>query len=116
MIFVKEENRYKGVYAQTDLGEGWIVCDLLANGKLILEPTRTSIQVNEALHVEDEIGGCINHSCQPSCKVTTFFVIALRDIKKGEEITFDYNQNEDALANPFECSCCGKIIRGKNHE
>ena len=116
MIFVKEENRYKGVYAQADLGEGWIVCDLLANGKLTLEPTRTSIQVNEALHVEDEIGGCINHSCQPSCKVTTFFVIALRDIKKGEEITFDYNQNEDTLANPFECSCCGKTIRGKNYE
>ena len=115
MIYIKNNKGYKSVCAHTDLQEGWVVHDL-TNGELVSEPTRTSIQIDEKSHVEDEVGGCINHSCQPSCKVNTFFVIALRDIKKGEEITFDYNQNEDTLASPFECGCCSKTIKGKNYE
>jgi hypothetical protein len=43
-------------------------------------------------------------------------LISLRGIKAGEEVTFDYNQNEDKLANPFVCQCCGTLIQGKQFE
>ena len=115
MLYIKEEEGYKGVHARKPLSKGWVLWDL-TNGKVVREPTRTSIQVSEGFHVEDEIGSRINHSCQPSCKINAFFVIALRDIKEGEEITFDYNKNEDIIASPFKCNCCGKMILGRKHE
>lgn len=115
ILYVKEEGGYKGVYTRRDIGEGSIVADLV-DGKLIQKPTRTSIQVGQGFHVEDEIGSCINHSCQPSCEIRSFLVIALRDIGEDEEVTFDYNESEDEIASPFKCECCGKMILGKNHE
>ena len=114
-IHIKEEGGYKGVFASRDIVKGLVLCDL-THGWLVKEPTRTSIQNSETIHVEHEIGGCINHSCHPSCRISSFFVVALRDIKEGEEITFDYNKNEDVIASPFECNCCGKMILGRKHE
>lgn len=57
----------------------------------------------------------INHSCNPNTSVrgkVTF--VALRDILKGEEVTFDYSISEDSSWK-MHCSCgekcCRKIIR-----
>lgn len=56
----------------------------------------------------------INHSCSPNCYVDLFghhiWVIASRDIRKGEELTYDYNT--DGVAG-IPCRCrpgCKKII------
>jgi uncharacterized protein len=57
----------------------------------------------------------LNHSCNPNMGVkgkVTF--IALRKIKKGEEVTFDYSISEDSSWE-MKCNCgsknCRKIIR-----
>lgn len=117
----------KGVYSLRDIREGEVVleiddshvvsdpskltkeqneydCDYLANGKVILmqEPEKY-----------------INHSCEPSTYVKTTDgirkVIAMRDIKAGEEITYDYSMNGDNEGT-FECHCqsrkCRKIYNG----
>ena len=76
-------------------------------------PTRTSIQIGPSLHVEDSVGKYINHACNPTCKVEGANVVALKDLDKGAEITFNYNENEDRLASPFKCGCCGNEIRGR---
>ena len=115
MLYIKNDAGYKGVYSRISCAANTKLYSL-ESGKLTKMPTRTSIQVGEGLHVEDEVGGCINHSCSPSCLIQDLFVIALRDIKVGEEITFDYNKNEKRLASPFKCNCCGKMIRGKDYE
>ncbi|MDX1901790.1 MAG: SET domain-containing protein [Gammaproteobacteria bacterium] len=85
------------------------------HGEILDHPTRTSVQIGEHEHIEDEIAGAVNHACSPSAKVdrATRSFITVRDIKKGEEITFDYRENEDTLANPFVCSCCQTEITGK---
>jgi SET domain-containing protein len=57
----------------------------------------------------------INHSCNPSCAFLykSASLIALRDIKKGEEITFDYSANENTEF-VLNCRCqslsCRKLI------
>jgi len=55
----------------------------------------------------------INHSCNPSSiirgKVT---VVALRNLKKGEEITADYSLNEADIFWKFKCHCHEKNCRG----
>lgn len=38
----------------------------------------------------------LNHSCEPNCGVKDLFkIVAMRDINKGEEITWDYEMTED---------------------
>jgi SET domain-containing protein len=56
----------------------------------------------------------INHSCHPNCYVDVvgrhIWILASRDIRKGEELTYDYNT--DGVAG-IPCRCrprCTKII------
>jgi len=100
-----------GVFTNNRIKVGDVVWDL-GRGEPRFTPTRTSIQVGDKLHVEDSIGAFINHDCKPSCKVVGTKVIAVLDMGVGDEITFDYSQNEDEMASPFVCRCCGKLIKG----
>lgn len=102
-----------GVFAKCDFRKGAHLFTM--RGEILNHPTRTSVQVGKHEHIEDEIAGAVNHACSPSARVdrATRSFISVRDIKKGEEITFDYRENEDTLANPFICSCCQEKITGK---
>lgn len=64
---------------------------------------------------ELEKTGVFNHSCEPNCGFAgTLRLVAIRDIKKGEELVFDYAFSE-SFVEPFECKCgspnCRKIIK-----
>ncbi len=57
----------------------------------------------------------INHSCEPNCYAECeghrIFIYALRDIERGEELTYDYQlvcETDEALT----CSCGSKSCRG----
>lgn len=60
-----------------------------------------------------------NHSCEPNCEVVNeedrLFMYALRDISKGEELSFDYGYDiEHFMEHPCRCgsaSCVGYIVR-----
>ncbi len=60
----------------------------------------------------------INHSCAPNCEAewdeSRIFINALRDIKEGEELTFNYNYDlEDYKDHPCRCgtpACVGFIV------
>ena len=61
----------------------------------------------------------VNHSCNPNCYVRygDFALIALRDINKGEELSYNYCTTEEDLEQfSFPCSCgaetCIKEVRG----
>lgn len=102
-----------GVFVNSDVKKGKILFKM--RGKIKDHPTRTSVQVGRDQHIEDTLAGHINHNCTPNAKVNRKmrYFVSLRDIKKGEEITFDYNVNEDCMASPFKCECCGNTITGK---
>ena len=62
----------------------------------------------------------INHSCDPNCEVTgqglKLWISAIRDIKKGEELSYDYGFSFDKDYKQFPCkcgkkSCVGYIVR-----
>ena len=62
----------------------------------------------------------INHSCSPNCEVDgkglKLWIYALQDIKKGEELSYDYGFGYDENYKDFVCkcrakSCCGYIVR-----
>ena len=62
----------------------------------------------------------INHSCNPNCEVTgtglKVWVHAIKNIKKGEEFSYDYgfSYDDDYKNYPCRCrskNCCGYIVR-----
>lgn len=60
----------------------------------------------------------VNHSCEPNCGLRgEITCVAMRDIKKGEEITQDYGLLDDSDYE-LECTCgtdnCRKIITGRD--
>ena len=100
-----------GVFSMREFRTGEVVLEL--SGEILTAPTRTSIQMGESLHVEDDIGSFINHSGSPTCRIDGAKVVAIKNINKDEEITFNYSDNEDVLAAPFVCSETGEYISGK---
>ncbi|XAR62849.1 Histone-lysine N-methyltransferase [Bertholletia excelsa] len=66
------------------------------------------------------LGRFINHSCEPNCRTEKWMVngevciglFALRDMKKGEEVTFDYNYVRVFGAAAKKCACGSSQCRG----
>ncbi|MCX6902363.1 MAG: SET domain-containing protein-lysine N-methyltransferase [Verrucomicrobia bacterium] len=60
----------------------------------------------------------LNHSCSPNCEAELIegkiWIVACRDIKAGEEVTFDYGYDlEDYREHPCQCGspqCVGYIV------
>lgn len=108
---VVDNGGFKLVRVTEDVAEGELVW--LLDGPIVTTPTRTSIHVGAGIHVEDEVGGCVNHSCDPTCEVRDGALYALADMSKGTEVTFDYTASEAGpLASPFTCHACGGLLDG----
>jgi SET domain-containing protein len=60
------------------------------------------------------VAAFVNHSCKPNCETDQIrgkmWVIALRDIEAGEELTYDYNLYDGEDDAP--CLCGAKRCRG----
>jgi len=66
----------------------------------------------------------INHSCDPNCHVEkttrTIWIVASRDIRVGEELTYNYGYElTDTLPHSCTCgaaNCCGSMVAPKYQE
>jgi SET domain-containing protein len=76
------------------------------------------VWVNDDIAIDGAIGGnetaFINHSCEPNAYMRSapgnkVIFFALRDIRKGEEITIDYRDPE----HPEVCRCGARKCRSK---
>ncbi len=60
----------------------------------------------------------INHSCDPNCQTeqfgNTIWIVSIKDIQAGEELTYNYGYEvDDTPAEPCHCgahNCCGYIL------
>lgn len=70
-------------------------------------PTYQTIQVDQHIHVLDCVFANMNHSCDPNTFIDThtLSLIAERDIKAEEELTFSYFTTEWRMDKPFKCEC-----------
>jgi len=143
LYIVKKNKYGNGLFADVDIPAGAVVVNLLKNCTWRDQPNRTSIQlgnkhmdhpiggyVNHHCEPTTRLALALrslngeHHMVPPfvGVKGTLASIIyseahpvlyAIDDIKKGQEITIDYNLSEDKLANPFKCACHGKRIRGR---
>lgn len=113
----------KGVYSLKDFNKGEIVLEI--DDSDVVTEDRELTQEDFEFHC-DYIGDgkavlmkspevYINHSCNPSTYVKTIDgirkVVAMRDIRKGDEITYDYSIN-GYNDGEFECNCGSDNCRG----
>ena len=58
----------------------------------------------------------INHSCDPTCEVLgkglKIWIYAMKDIKKGEELSYDYGFSFDKDFRQYPCRCGSKNCVG----
>ena len=62
------------------------------------------------------IARLINHSCNPNCEVfgegLKVWVYAMKDIRKGDELSYDYGFSYDENFRQFPCNCRSKKCVG----
>lgn len=114
----------RGLFAKSNFDEGDIITML--EGNTLPYATRTSIQIGQNKHLESWEGGMMNHHCNPNCRIVVgtwqditlkldgvgIKVQAIKNIREGDELTFDYETTEQTLSNPFNCRCHNRTITG----
>lgn len=130
-FIVKEtEKKGRGCYAAKDIPKGTQIIEY--KGKIISKAVSEKIEVkhkakgelwiftlNDAYDIDASRQGnearFINHSCETNCEAVNYddeevWIEATRDIKKGDELSYNYGFDEpDAY---FPCFCGSKNCRG----
>jgi uncharacterized protein len=117
----------RGLFAKEPTAQGEIV--VVKGGYVMTTDQRnkvskymgpSDIQIAEDLHSgpttpKDREGGMmhLNHSCEPNLGLQGQIVfVALRDISKDEELTFDYAMTDDDPHDDMQCHCGASSCRG----
>jgi len=127
----------KGVFALAPIAKGEVIIEY--KGEVISwpealrrhphdpsDPNHTfyfELETGDA--IDAKVGGnaarWINHACKPNCEADEIdgrvFIKALRTLKPGEELFYDYGLSIDApytakLKKEYECRCGAKNCRG----
>ena len=86
-----------------------------ASGHLLPYRCRHTRQLAHGIHVYDpRFCGLLRHSCDPNIflDMSELWLWALKDIKKGDQLTMDYATTEDTLMRQFACQCGSFDCRG----
>jgi hypothetical protein len=115
----------KGIFARLSYPDSALIGEI--TGEVIDDANYGSdycFEIGDGLHLEPVAPfRFVNHSCEPNCEFDYLqcsdhpgqeqrkrvFLFALRDIKKGEELTIDYNWT---AANAIPCRCQAASCRG----
>ncbi|MBP8047541.1 MAG: SET domain-containing protein [Anaerolineales bacterium] len=114
-----------GVFATDFISKGELIS--LWGGHIVhrskLDPamprfTQRVLQIDEDLYIltaeNPEPNDCFNHSCDPNLGFSgQIGLVAIRDIRKGEELCFDYAMSDGGPYDEFECYCGSPICRKK---
>jgi hypothetical protein len=115
---VETRDKGRSVIVDENIKKGDSIFSFIGVAIPIDEGSYKSLQINEDLYLESTEGfdNNLNHSCAPNCYIdfkqnpNQPELVALRDIKKGEELSFDYNTTDYDLKDPkcryfFPCQC-----------
>jgi SET domain-containing protein len=118
-----------GLFAATDISKGTRIIEYTGE-KIFKRESRRRLEAGNAyifhLNYRYDIDGqtfentarYINHSCNPNCEIEkmhgTIWIVALRDITGGEELSYNYGYDSERYQeNPCNCgaeNCCGYIL------
>ena len=119
----------QGLFAGQDIKKGTKIIQYIGE-KILREESERRLAAGSVyifgLNERDAIDGHTpkntarysNHSCDPNCHTeqfgNTIWIVAIRDIEAGEELTYNYGYEvNDEPAEPCHCGakhCCGYIL------
>lgn len=113
---VNDEN---ALFATSFFTKGDIIVHFGAS-KIVNTPNYLTVQVSEDkhIHLNPSYLQYINHSCAPNVlfNTSTMELECLKNISKGEELTFFYPATEWKMSQQFSCHCgkpnCVGLIQG----
>lgn len=125
---VKKSKTGLGLFAKEDIKKGDFIIEYI--GKRITNeyadehPNRYLFEINSKWTIDgsgrENKARYINHSCKPNAEVDIkkerIIIFAIKNIKSGEEITYDYQDEYfDDYLRPHGCKCgfCPKYRIGK---
>jgi len=120
-----DEKGYRSMHVTRPLSAGSVIAYFI--GEEMPASTRHTVQMDDNTHIHSEDGPAyINHSCVPTAYITgdpaekrSIIVVALRDLKEGDEVTCNFNATEVISSAPFKCHCnyekCVETVRGFDH-
>ena len=121
IIIKKSKIHGKGVFAARDFNKDeviidWSTCTTQLTKKQVDSLTNSKKRYvsyigNEKYVLFSSPGKYVNHSCNPNTKAINKCDVAIRQIKKGEEITADYIAEKVPGLN-MKCKCGSKKCRG----
>ena len=116
-----EDNRFgKALVAAESIEKGEVIAEF--DGEKYVADKATDLPkevVDHAIQFEEHkwrdsngIARYINHSCEPNCGIKDLFtLVAMRNIKKGEELLWDYDMTEDS---DWRLKClCNPLLAGR---
>ena len=126
---IRETNRYgKGVFAKEKINKNELLT--IFGGYIIMAKEElaypekyndTGLQISDDFVISSgkrkECTDFFNHSCKPNAGFNgQIFLVSMRDICKGEEITFDYGmvlyRTKGIKSYKLKCLCGSKKCRG----
>lgn len=131
-VYVKESSIHnKGVFAFKDIPKGTKIIEYVGE-KISKEEAEKRMErdlkngtfyvfeLNDEHDIDGLSGGSdaiyINHSCNPNCEIDIFdnkiWIIALKDINEGEELSYDYAFDCDEGTLKHVCKCGSKNCIG----
>jgi len=144
-IVVKKSGIHnQGVFAKKDISEGTRIIEYIGEKVTKAESERRAdiplnrskenkecgavylFELNKRYDIDGDVpyntARFINHSCDPNCETDVIrghiWIIALRDIKKGEELSYNYGYGYDDYEE-HECRCradnCVGYILDEDH-
>jgi len=115
--FIRLKDKGRTLIANRHIKRGEIVLPFKFDSiKKLSEASPEAIQVDEDKFFDSKyyyVSDYVNHSCNPNTKIDfdSMNFVALKDIKKGKEITYNYLTTEYDLTKQgceFDCKCGSK--------
>ena len=108
-LAIKTENKFRSLITKQAHTKGEIICEIPTE-KVVDKPNRYTVQIGRDRHTQVGKLSALNHSCDPNAGLRERSTLyAVKNIKKGEEITYDYSTTIDES---FWCKCSSKNCRG----
>jgi hypothetical protein len=112
---------HRALHVKQNFLKGAVISNFEAN-EIYEKPNYLTVQINDNEHISllPTYLECINHSCNPNVffDITHMQLVAIQDIRAGEELTFFYPSTEWEMDQSFNCFCgnknCLNMIQGAN--
>jgi SET domain-containing protein len=114
-VAIKKTNtKGRGLFATRPIRHGAVIFHFEGLRGDDAHTNAESLQIDDDAFLEStmKFDDFLNHSCEPNCFIDfeKLNLVALQNIQKGEELTFNYNTTEYDLVNliedcSFKCKC-----------